>query len=94
MDDGVGGVFTSFFALGLGVGSNKVECGPMVASMPMCGYSMVSVAYTILHIMLQYFLFSIDDLNEARRYLKETAEDIKDIDDKDRRLLLRDIKNW
>ena len=43
--------------------------------------------------MFRLSLFIVDDINIARRYLKETAEDIKDIDDEDRRLLLRDIDN-
>ena len=51
---------------------------------------MVSIAYII---MLRSLLFTIDGVNEGRRYLKEAAEDIKDIDDEERRLLLREIDN-
>ena len=51
---------------------------------------MVSVAYIIV---VKFILFTIDDLNESRKYLKEAAEDIKDIDEEERRLLLRDIEN-
>ena len=60
------------------MGSNKLEFRPLVVSIS--GYFMVSIAYII---MLRSLLFTIDGVNEGRRYLKEAAEDIKDIDDED-----------
>ena len=56
----------------------------------MTGYLSISVSFLIL---LQNFLFSVDDINEGRRYIREAAEDIENIDDEERRLLLRDIDN-
>ena len=56
----------------------------------MTGYFVSTLAFSII---FRLFLFTIDDLNEARKYLREAAEDIKDIDDEERRLLLRDVEN-
>ena len=56
----------------------------------MIGYFSMSTSFLVL---LRSFLFALDDINEDRRYLKEAAEDIKNIDEEERRLLLRDIDN-
>ena len=81
-------ITTSYFALGLTIGSNKLHGAPLILSI--IGYFGSTLAFLI---MFRLFLFIVDDLNKARRYLKEAAEDIKDIDDEERRLLLRDIDN-
>ena len=56
----------------------------------MIGYFSMSTSFLVL---LRSFLFALDDINEDRRYLKEAAEDIKNIDEEERRLLLREIDN-
>ena len=74
--------------MGLGVGSNNLHGLPLIMSI--IGYFVSTLAFSIMY---RLFLFSVEDLNEGRRYLKEAAEDIKDIDDEERRLLLREIDN-
>ena len=81
-------ITTSFFAFGLFVGSNKLTLLPLIICM--IGYFSMSTSFLVL---LRSFLFALDDINEDRRYLKEAAEDIKNIDEEERRLLLRDIDN-
>ena len=50
----------------------------------MTGYFVSTLAFSII---FRLFIFTVDDLNEGRRHLKEAAEDIKDMDDEERRLL-------
>ena len=54
------------------------------------GYFVLTFSYLVL---LRMLIFAMDDVNEARRFLKEAAEDIKYIEDEERRLLIREVDN-
>ena len=41
--------------------------------------------------MLKDIIFNLNDVNDSRLYLRDAVEDLVDIDDKRRRILLREV---
>ena len=81
-------IVVSFLAIGLAIGANQLSLMPLTISM--IGF----ILHTFMFLFLfKIFLFQLHDVNKSRRNLTEAVEDMKDIDDEEKRLLLRDIDN-
>ena len=81
-------VVVSFLAIGLAIGANQLTL--MTLSISMMGF----ILHTIMFLFLfKFFLFQLHDVNKSRKNLTEAVEDMKHIDDEEKRLLLRDINN-